>query len=193
MREDTLRSFTPYRLGRLECDAWVAYYRREWSRFLPAAVGMVGEGFGMSRAKTLYGAWLVLRANQLWAPVPDNDPAGARATMQRFYGLVVGASGARFDPTTAARLEVDWWLAHREVQREGGSQEALVDALTALGAYVYQIEPDRVRPSAGLRADAMEVSDRWVAAGCLLASPLLVDELHLLVRSYDSLRQAVAG
>ena len=43
-------------------------------------------------APTLYGAWLVLRANQLWAPQPDNDPDGARRTMQRFYALVAGAS-----------------------------------------------------------------------------------------------------
>jgi len=24
------RSFDPRRVGALECDAWVAYYRREW-------------------------------------------------------------------------------------------------------------------------------------------------------------------
>jgi hypothetical protein len=38
----------------------------------------------------------------------------------------------------------------------------------------------------------MGASDTWVDQGCLLDSPLLVDELHLLVRSYDSLRHAVA-
>jgi hypothetical protein len=40
----------------------------------------------MSWPRTLRGAWLVLRANQKWAPVPDNDPtvgAGADAAVLR--------------------------------------------------------------------------------------------------------------
>ena len=80
---------------------------------------------------------------------------------------------------------------HREVQREDGSPDELVDALAALSAYVFSVDVDVVRPAAQLRADAMHVSDRWVAQGCLLDSPLLVEELHLLVRSYDELRRVV--
>ena len=84
------RDFDPVRVGNLETDAWAAYYRRDWRTFLTAAVEMVGAGFEMSRRKTLYGAWLVLRANQKWAPYPDNDPDAARDLMRRFY-LLVGA------------------------------------------------------------------------------------------------------
>ena len=69
-----MRTFDPCRLGTAECDAWVGYYRRRWFTVLSAAVRMVRVGFGMPWPHTLYGAWLVLRANQLWAPVPDNDP-----------------------------------------------------------------------------------------------------------------------
>ena len=193
MRRDPMRSFAPYRLGRLECDAWVAYYRREWARFLPASVGMVREGFGMDPARTLYGAALVLRANQQWAPYPHNDSGGALETMRRFYRMVVAATRESFDVDEAARLELAWWKVHREVQREDGAAVELVDALTALSAHVYAVDAARVRPAAQLRADAMHVSDRWVAAGCLLTSPLLVDELTLLVRSYDALLAAVAA
>ena len=70
--------------------------------------------FRMSWPKTLYGAWLVLRANMLWAPFPDNDPDGARALMARFYRLL--RRRATFDPVRAAELEVEWWRAHRENQ-----------------------------------------------------------------------------
>lgn len=192
MRRDPMRSFAPYRLGRLECDAWVAYYRREWARFLPASVGMVREGFGMDPARTLYGAALVLRANQQWAPYPHNDAGGALETMRRFYRMVVAATGESFDVDEAARLELAWWKVHREVQREDGAAVELVDALAALSAHVYAVDAGTVRPAAQLRADAMHVSDRWVAAGCLLTSPLLVDELTLLVRSYDALLAVVA-
>ena len=33
-----MRTFDPVRIGRLETVAWVAYYRREWLKFLRAAV-----------------------------------------------------------------------------------------------------------------------------------------------------------
>jgi hypothetical protein len=192
MRHDAMRSFTPYRLGRMECDAWVAYYRREWGRFLPASVGMVREGFGMDPVRTVYGAALVLRANQQWAPYPRNDAAGAYESMRRFYSLVTAATHETFDVTEAARLELAWWKVHRDVQRADGAAPELVEALAALSAHVYAVEASTVRPAAQLRADAMHVSDRWVADGCLLSSPLLVDELALLVRSYDALLAAVA-
>jgi len=190
-----MRTFAPHRLGRYECDAWVSYYRREWSRFFPASVRLVREGFGMTQVRTLSGAYLVLRANQQWAPYPDNDRAGAEATMRKFYELVRREHGLQLDAGEAARLEVGWWHEHRVLQHlpEGAERDPapLVDALTALYAYVYDAPADEVRPAAALRAEAMEHSDRWVADGCDLGSPLLVDELVCLVRSYGALRAAV--
>ena len=82
------RTFDPDVIGNAETDAWASYYRREWWPFLKAAVGMVREGFGMGRLRTLQGAYYVLRANQKWAPYPDNDPEAARDHMRRFYALV---------------------------------------------------------------------------------------------------------
>lgn len=190
-----MRSFAPHRLGRLECDAWVAYYRREWGRFLQSSVGMVREGFGMSWPRTLQGAYLVLRANQLWAPYPDNDAAGAQETMRRFYDLVANEHRLLLDVDRAAELEVEWWRVHRYLQREStdGSTAPLVDALAALYAHVYDLPEQAVRPAAQLRAQAMVVSDRWVEEGCDLGSPLLVGELTDLVQSYGALRAAVSS
>ncbi len=187
-----MRSFDAERLGRAERDAWAAYYLRQWRRFLSAALLMVREGFGMGRARTLLAAWWVLRANQQWAPFPDNDPDAARASMTRFYALVRRAHGLDLDPPRAAELEVEWWRAHRAAQHDPslGSSE-LVDALTALYAYVYRAPAEAVREAARLRAEAMVVSDGWVAAGCDPTSPDLREEGDLLVRSYRSLLAAV--
>jgi hypothetical protein len=103
-----LRSFDPIRMADLEYRAWVGYYLRKWGRVLVASVGLVRVGFGMNWPRTLAGAWLVLRANQLWAPPhPDNDPDRARACMRRFYTLVRRNFGQPADPAEAARLEVD--------------------------------------------------------------------------------------
>ena len=97
-----LRSFDPVRLADLEYRVWVGYYLRRWPQVLAASVGLVRVGFGMDWIRTLHGAWLVLRANQLWAPFPDNDPDGARACMRRFYDLVKLRYGEPADPAYAA-------------------------------------------------------------------------------------------
>src|SRR4051812_14942656 len=138
-----MRNFDPVALGSYEAAAWVAYYQRRWAVFLRASLGMVRVGFGLSWPRTVQGAWLVLRANQLWAPYPDNDPDGARAAMRRFYLLVQVAHRDSlddgFDVDEAARREVEWWRVHRYLQRESpdGSVVPLVDALASLYAYLY--------------------------------------------------------
>jgi hypothetical protein len=188
-----MRSFDPNRVGALECRAWVTYYRHEWLKLLVASVGLVRAGFRMRWDRTLYGAWLVLRANQLWAPA-DNDPAGARRCMERFYRLVARDSGESIDTAEAARREVAWWRAHRAVQHGADrdrERAELVEALTDLYSYVYGDERDAVRPAAALRADAMDVSDEWVAEGCDLDSPRVIQEQELLVRSYAALLSVV--
>jgi hypothetical protein len=194
----SMRSFDPRRLGAAECDGWVGYYRRRWLLFLGAAVRMVRVGFGMPWPHTFYGAWLVLRANQLWAPVPDNDPDGAQRTMRRFYALAARTSGEPFDVDEAARRELQWWRVHRHLQRPGpedqarqDDQTALVDALTDLYAHVYGVAPEAVWPAAAERAAACRISDRWVADGCDPTSSALPAERAALVRSYAALLAAV--
>src|SRR3989440_9533256 len=103
-----MRDFDPVRLGGAETDAWVCYYLRRWRPFLRASVTMVRVGFGLPWPDTIRGAWWVLRANQAWAPFPDNDPAAARAYMRRFYALVVRRGGGGllllYDPRLGGRV-----------------------------------------------------------------------------------------
>jgi hypothetical protein len=180
-------------VGRLETVTWVSYYRRDWLRFLRAAVLVTRHTFGLPWPATLYGAWLVLRANQLWAPQTDNDPDGARRAMERFYALVKREHDERYDPRVAAELEVEWWRIHREHQRHGSEldEQALIEALARLYAYAYAVPQDSVWLAAEQRALAMRLSDRWVAEGCDLASPLIANEQGALVRSYAALLAAV--
>jgi hypothetical protein len=190
---NAMRSFDPRRVGRLECDTWVTYYRREWLKFLRAAISVTRHAFALSWPATLRGAWLVLRANQLWAPYPDNDPEGARRCMRSFYALVARRHGEHFDVTEAARLEVEWWRIHRYLQRDDPTADegALVDALAALYAHVYEVPEVDVRLAARERGLAMRHSDRWVAAGCDPQSPLIGQERAALIRSYAALLAAV--
>jgi hypothetical protein len=189
-----LRSFDPNRIADLEYRAWVGYYLRRWPQVLVASVRLVRSGFGMDWTRTLHGAWLVLRANQMWAPMPDNDPDGARRNMRRFYALVRLTHGHPADPAEAARLEVDWWRAHRENQYSTEPRRAgdkLVESVTRLYSYLYREPKEAVRAAAVHRVRAMDLSDQWVAEGCEPDSPLLPLEHAALVRSYAALLTAV--
>jgi hypothetical protein len=198
------RHFDAVALGRLETQAWASYYRHEWVKALRAFVGMIDQGFGLGPWLTLVAAWHVLRANQAWAPVPDNDPDAARASMRRFYRLVLAHSDLTFDPTRAAELEVAWWHLHRKRQRGDGAQDRevltpanasrdeLERALVDLYTHVYSAPRDEMREAARWRAEAMDLSDAWVAAGCDLADPQLAAERRALVASYSALLDAVS-
>jgi hypothetical protein len=186
------RGFDPVALARLESAAWIGYYRREWFRVLAASVGLVRCGFALSWPKTLWGAWLVLRANQRWAPYHDNDPDEARRLMTRFYGLA-GGGGSDFDAREAARLEVEWWRIHRDLQHAvGGDTAALGRAVAELYAYTYDRPIVALRESGEWRAEAMRICDTWVAAGCDLADPRVAAFGTCLLRSYRRLKAAVA-
>lgn len=187
------RAFDPRQVGELEANAWVAYYRRDWVTFLRSAIALTRHTFGLPWPSTIHAAWLVLRANQLWAPYPDNDPEGARRTMERFYRLLARRHDEPFDPRRASELEVEWWRLHRVHQRErrDGDERPLVVALTALYSYVYGVPEGDVTAAAQERALAMRYSDQWVEQGCNLDSPLVPQERAALVRCYAALLAAV--
>lgn len=188
------RTFDPVAVGNAEALAWSSYYRREWWPFLKGALGMVHQGVGMGPLRTLQGAYYVLRANQMWAPHPDNDPDAARQYMRRFYELVARENDVTLDAVEASRREVEWWRLHREHQYGViGDQEPLVESLVALYAHVYGVPGGTVREAARQRVLAMEHSDAWVRSGCRLDDPQLAQERQALIASYRALRAAVGG
>ena len=149
----------------------------------------------MGTVATFRAAWYVLRAIQVWAPFPDNDPEAARGYMESFYRLVADQSGEDIDPQLAARLEVEWWRVHRDLQRRpaetGLTETDLAKALADLYVNVFKAQREDVGTAARERAAAMVLSDRWVAEGCPPDSPLLLAEAAALVRSYAGLLAAV--
>ena len=193
-RSSRLRSFDPARVADLEYRAWVGYYQHNWHQTTMAFIGLIRMGFGMDWSRTLHAAWLALRAIQLWAPLPDNDPDAARACMRRFYALVNLSHGEPASPAKAAELEVDWWRVHRQVQYStapGVTANDLVESLTRLYCYLFGEPEAEVRPAAVHRVCAMGLSDRWVSEGCLPDSPLLPLVRAALVRGYAALLAAV--
>jgi hypothetical protein len=185
------RQFEPRLLGIAETAAWVAYYRRDWVGFARAGVTVARHSFRLSWPETIACSWLVLRANQLWAPYPDNAPERAQRAMEWFYTIVRRRSGEAFDPRIAAALEVRWWQVHRDRQHGIETEDTVALAIGRLYAHVYDLPLHRVYDAAEQRAIAMEHSDRWVEEGCDPASPRIERVREALIASYTSLLRAV--
>src|SRR4051794_13169046 len=114
-----------------------------------------------------------------------------------------------FDPVRLGGAECAGWVGYyrrqwglvlvsavagaRHLQRDvpGTDPAPLVDALAALYAHVYGIGEDEVRQAAAARAEAMRISDQWVADGCDPAAAAVGQERAELVRSYAALLAAV--
>src|SRR5919197_799622 len=152
-RSSPMRSFDPRSVGSLECRAWETYYRRKWIALLIASIGLVRAAFRMSWPRTARGAWLVLRANQKWAPFPDNDPNAARpgsaealvVALQDLYAYTYGADPAEVRAAAALRAEAmvvsdSWVEAGRDPEDERLAQERalLIRSYAALLAAVHR-------------------------------------------------------
>jgi len=190
----SMQGFDPRLVARYEKENYVAYYQKRWLKLLQASVGMVKEAFGLSPWQAVYAAYLVARAEIAFAPFPDNDLPTAESYMRRFYTFIKEIHRADFDVERAARLDVRWWVVHRQLFGQAENQP-LVEALMDLYAVVYGVEPERVRLAAQHRAQGMLYSDLWVNGGRPDAkrSPLLAQEEEALVKSYAALREAVGG
>jgi hypothetical protein len=113
--------------------------------------------------------------------------------MRAFYELVLAHSDLDFDPRRASELEVEWWRIHRAHQRDdAATRDELERALVDLYSHVYSAPRSTMHEAARWRAEAMDLSDAWVAAGCELADPRLAAERRALVASYAALLDSVA-
>ena len=186
----TIRTFDPARVARLETENWAAYYQKRWGRLLQVSVGMVQEAFGLNLWQALQAAYLVGRAEIAAAPFPDNDVPKAEDYMRRFYELVKRVHHENFDVEQAARLEVNWWVVHRQNFGQSDSRP-LVEALIDLYAATFRLPRERVYEAAFRRAEAMRYSDRWVNESKASGSPLLAQVESELLKSYTALRAAL--
>jgi hypothetical protein len=191
---DALRAFDPVQVAQLEAGAWAAYYRRDWLRFIVGGLICARRTFALSWPDTLMCSWLVMRANQHWAPYPDNNAAAAHAAMTRFYAILRRRYGVPVEPARAAVMDMEWWRIHRELQHgEREDAGALVDALIAFWQQIYPVATAALIPAARERAFAMTLSDSWILEGCQRDSPRLAAIRSALVASYAALRDAVSA
>ncbi len=185
-----LAQFDPQKLAHYETVNWVAYYQKRWSTLLRASVGMVREAFALSFAQAVYAAYLVARAEIAAAPFPDNDIPTAEKYMRRFYQYIKDIHKLHYDAEQAARLDVRWWIVHRQLF-DVQDKQPLVDAVCDLYEKAFGAEPSSARQAAEHRTRAMIYSDTWIKEGKVSDSPLIAQEEQALFECYAALKRAL--
>ena len=116
------------------------------------------------------------------------DYEKALPDLVKFYSAIRKMSDIPFDVDRVARLELEWWIIHRERARHPAGD--LEKALAELQAEIYRVPVDRLMEHGRLRAEAMVIRDTKAERGGVTEEDWArINEL--LKQSWDSLAKAV--
>ena len=159
-----LRQFDAHAVGRLETAMWRSYYEHRPVRLFGELATLLRTQYHLPFWRSYLGAYHAARAAVVFQRGHGrSDYERALPDITAFYRLVRRGSDVPFDADQVSRLELEWWIAHREgAGRAAGDLECL---LAELQAAVYQQPAKRFRQHARDRAEAMRLRDRLAAAG----------------------------
>jgi len=92
-----------------------------------------------------------------------SDYEKALPDLVKFYESIRQTSDLPFDVNRAARLELEWWIIHRERAKHKSGE--LDRALAELQAEIYHAPVDRLMEHGRLRAEAMTIRDTKAETG----------------------------
>lgn len=163
-RTTDIRSFDADEVARLETAMWRSYYDRQRVRLFFELAELLRTEYRMPYLRSNAVAYRAAKAAFVFKDGTSRaEYERALPDLVAFYREIRAVSSTPFDVENAARLELEWWIVHRERQQHDPND--LVVALANLAAEIYQQPADRFMEHARLRAEAMTIRDTKAAAG----------------------------
>jgi len=188
-RSSKLRDFDPNEIARLETDMWRSYYGKERVKLFTQLAELLRSQYHMPFATSNAVAYQAAKAAFVFKEGKKReDYEKALPYLIKFYQAVRDGSDTSFDVEKAAKLEVEWWIVHR--QRARHEPGDLDRALAELPAEIYQMPVEKMMEHARLRAEAMTIRDKQAEAGGVTEEDWKKIE-ELLRASWQSLWKAV--
>lgn len=158
------RSFDPNHAAQIETSMWRSYYDGQRLSLFFETAHLVRTEYHLPFLRSYVVAWSAAKAAFVFKEGSNlADYRKALPYLGRYYIMLRNVSKIRFDPLEARRLELDWWIIHRE--RASHAPGDLEHAIAALAAEIYQEPPERFMDYAHLRAQAMLLRDDKAQAG----------------------------
>ncbi|HVG17665.1 MAG TPA: hypothetical protein VNI02_01330 [Blastocatellia bacterium] len=190
-RAAKMRAFDPDEVARLETAMWRSYYDRERLKLYGQLTELLQTQYDLPFVRSNAVAYQASRAAFVFKDGHNRaEYEKALPHLVSFYEAIRKVSDIPFDVGRAARLELEWWIIHRE--RKQHAPGDLDKALADLPAEIYGVPASRLMEHARLRAEAMTIRDTKAEAGGVTEEDWAkIDEL--LHASWRSLSQAVNG
>src|SRR6059058_245204 len=196
-RTTHLREFDPDEVARLETAMWRSYYDKQRLRLFNELSELLRTQYHMPLIRSNQVAYYAANAAFVFKQGKQRtDYEKALPDLLKFYGEIRKLSDIAFDVDRAARLELEWWIIHR--QRAQHAPGDLDKALAELQAEIYQVPIERVMEHGRLRAEAMTIRDTKAENGGVTEADwarineLLKESWRLLAKAVKS-NQSSAG
>jgi hypothetical protein len=188
-RKTKLREFDADEVARLETAMWRSYYEKQRVRLFNEATELLRTQYHMTPVKSNVVAYYAANAAFVFKEGKQrSDYEKALPDLIKFYSALHSMSDIDFDVDKVAKLELEWWIIHR--QRAQHAPGDLDRALAELQAAIYNVPVEGLMEHGRLRAEAMTIRDTKAEKGGVTeADWAKINEL--LRQSWRSLAQAV--
>jgi len=176
-RSSRMRGFDPNEVARLETAMWRSYYDKQQLRLYNQMTELLRSQYNLPFIRSNTVAYQAARAAFVFKGGRNRQEyEKALPYLVSFYTAIHKVSDIPFDVDRAARLELEWWIIHRE--RNKHQPGDLAHALADLSSELYQMPVERFSEHAQLRAEAMTIRDVKADAGAVSeADWAKIDEL----------------
>ena len=188
-RTAKMREFDPDEVARLETAMWRSYYEKKQVQLFNQLSELLRTQYHMPLIRSNQVAYYAANAAFTFKECKtETECEKALPDLVKFYGAIRKMSDIPFDVDRVARLELQWWIIHRERwKRQPGE---LDKALAELQAAIYNVPVDSVMEHGRLRAQAMAIRDAKAENGDMTEEDWAkINEL--LRQSWRSLAKAV--
>ncbi len=188
-RHTKMREFNADEVGRLEAAMWRSYYQKERLKLFNQLSELLRTQYRLPFIRSNVVAYHAAKAAFVFKDGHNrSDYEKALPNLINFYTEIRKVSDVDFAIEKAAKLELEWWIIHRERKQHAAGD--LDRWLAELAAELYQIPAERLLEHAKLRAEAMTIrDDKAEAGGVTEADWQRIEEL--LQASWQSLYKTV--
>jgi hypothetical protein len=188
-RTARLREFDADEVARLETAMWRSYYEHHRVSLFSELAELLRTQYHMPFVRSNVVAYYAANAAVVFQRGKQrSDYEKALPDLVKFYEAIRKTSDVAFDVEQVAKLELEWWIIHR--QRAEHQPEDLTRSLAELQAAIYGIPAERFMDHGRLRAEAMTIRDvKAEQGGVTEADWTRIDEL--LHQSWRSLHEVV--
>jgi hypothetical protein len=191
-RTAKMREFDPDEVARLETAMWRSYYDKKQVQLFNQLSELLRTQYHMPLVRSNQIAYYAASAAFTFKDGKTaQESEKALPDLVKFYGAIRKMSDIPFDVDRVARLELQWWIVHRE--RWKRQPDELPQALAELQAAIYGVPLDRVMEHGRLRAQAMGIRDTKADNGQAMTEEDWTKINDLLRQSWRSLAMAVKG